>query len=417
MKLLNYILPVAFVSACLMAGCINDNYPVEGDDDLLIGSQTYLMLHIQPLNTPASRADDNRSEDIKSLRVVMIDDKTDIIEINEKINTGLEALFSETGYYYRTAATAGKKRFYIFANEESVTNINGAEGQSLTALFSKESYNPVKLTDDSTPSSGNGVVFEQEINGVWFKSQYEFEGDKIYLPYSTYYAIELEAGEMYEEPMFLVPAAIKFDVHLYNYRQEQVRINSVAIESTADRCFLMGNVGTKDYTKDGDYWVDWLKKVSDDSHDYPGYDENVGFNNVRGWILDYALPLQTLHQPLFLFSNNSNPTQTDADMTVDELKDDNQPGYKHLQTTYTHESRAMADQQGYQQYYLQIKLYDSSIKQYITLSQHLPNVKALFRNTHVIINVTMKAGDMDIYAEIIPWTVDATVNGFVTEEN
>lgn len=415
MKLLNYILPVAFVSACLMAGCINDNYPVEGDDDLLIGSQTYLMLHIQPLNAPASRADDNKSEDIKSLRVVMIDDETNIIEINEKINTGLETLFSETGYYYRAAATAGRKRFYIFANEESVTSINGVEDQSLTDLFSKENYHPTKLTDDSALSNENGIDFENEIKEIWFKSQYEFEGDKIYLPYSTYYAIELEAGEMYEAPMFLVPAAIKFDVHLYNYRQEQVCINSVAIESTADRCFLMGQVGQKDYIKDGDYWVDWLKKVSDDSQNYPAYDPNVGFNNARGWIFDYAIPSQTSHQLLYLFRNE---TQTDADLMVDMSNGDNQPGYKHLRTTYTHESRrAVADQQDNQQYYLQIKLYDSSIQQYITLSQHLPNVRALFRNTHVIINVIMKTGDMDIYAEIIPWTVDDTVNGFVTEED
>ena len=45
----------------------------------------------------------------------------------------------------------------------------------------------------------------------------------------------------------------------------------------------------------------------------------------------------------------------------------------------------------------------------------IENLKALFRNTHVIININMTEGDVKVYAEIQDWN-HKYANGWVTEQ-
>ena len=62
-----------------------------------------------------------------------------------------------------------------------------------------------------------------------------------------------------------------------------------------------------------------------------------------------------------------------------------------------------------------MELTDGTQKE-ISLSRELSNVTALFRNTHVVIDITLEMGYMHVYGEIQPWDKN-DVYGFLEEED
>ena len=405
MKLLNkiYVLLAAIFTSILLEGCVSENFR---EEESLDPDRAILVLHIRNLTTRTENPTDGVSEKIKSLRIVLINEENEI-ECNDKIKE--EYLYPDSSspdlYYFFKVTTPGKKKLYLFANEESVNSIEGYSETDLTLADFLDKY----------LIGGKASEFETGIKSVFFKSDYAIDNKKIFLPYSCYYELDMEAGKRYEQPMFLVPVATKFDLIINNERNDEVEISRISIISLSDRSYLMAHVGEKDYRKDNKYWIDWLAEISDKSHDYPQFSENEDFNESYGWITDYQTPDQALYTPINLVAGE----KIDVDRQKTEAGKEPVPGNKIIPTVYNGESAYIPSGMNneVQSYSIQVVLKDkTSSDPEVTLTRTLSNVKALFRNTHVVININLVPGYMHVYGEIQPWEILDTVNGYVTEE-
>ena len=415
MKLSGKILYTFMISSALLmlnaCDMIYEYYPeAELQDDSAL-----LILHINKMAGNATSVDDESesvTEAIESLRIIIIDDKSEI-EYNKLINSSDLSQENESGLIYTLTyhTTPGTKKFYLFANEESVKL---SDNQTLTQFF-----------NDITTSKKN---FEESINSLSFTPEpnYGLTDNTVKLPYSSYYELEMEHGKNYNKPMFLVPVATKFTVNITNNRKEAIEIKSLTIDRLANQTYMLAHVGTQDYNKNGQYWIDWLADVSAESHSYKNYEDNVGFNAEKGWIFDYALPENVSYSSQNLLPSESyivtKPQLDDAQNVLTPFKDT-------LPTIYFPESRYFdgnTNEGTVQTYSLTLTVADtnegtdsdSETEKIITMNRLLPNVKALFRNTHVIINIEMGMGYMDVYAEIYPWSIDDDpLKGFVEKED
>lgn len=469
----------ALLALCGVSACIHKEGKPGGEEPES-DPQALFVLHISPVNTRADASTDRVAEKIQSLRVIAIskDDeegKNSVIEINRKVTFDNVVAVEEFGYSLTWRTRAGKKDFYIFANEESVGSIQFTEGTvlpedlkditpTLTQLLDcypaafdadlKPEGTTAKETEDKTTSGENAssaqsraANFNAVINAVYFAPTYEIQENEgkrtVYLPYTTFYGnVNVEEKETQEDdanrtaddspyPMFLVPVATKFTFHFTNYRSNPVEINEITVDKIHSDNFLLAHVGSTEEHKDFDgttlWWVDWLAKVSEASHEDS---DNTSFNKHYGWIADYALPAHAQSNPHSFVQREG--TSGAAPYTV-ACKDETsaEPGKCSLGPFYLPESRnevtydtTVKDENGQditqkvteQIWYLTLRLHDTtSLPGANPLFDMVPisNLKALFRNTSVIIDITLREGDVEIYAEIHDWN-EKFANGWVT---
>lgn len=424
-------------------GCKDDNSsplsPEKGENTAQI------VFHINSL--PGTRTS-QPMERIKSLRIIMLSD--DVIEQNEYILFETGRSVTEFKYDFVCNTLPGKKDFYIFANEESVKSINFGSGVTL----------PEGIQIGSTLSNFfnaflviNGVCtktatqFKNCINELYF-GDYALKADQngdVFLPYSASYegkfAIDIpddllsnefisKKEPYYISPLYLVPVATKFQFNFINLMEENFSVNNISIQNINTSNYLMAHVGNTDYIKDfapinsdidtddleneipesdrNLYWIYWLAKVSAASNDSQSNFDNVNFNNTYGWISDYQMPQDDLTQYNFLSSFIS---QT---LEVPSSQDKTNPVAYTPGIFYIPESKNVTEQNTQQSYTLYLGFEKGNDKKTINLP--ISNLKALFRNTYVIINVTISEGDLQIYAEIAPWS-EKVSNGWLMEEN
>ena len=398
-KILTFILPLlatVLSQSCVLEN-INNDEPKQGTDD----EHTMLVLHIMKLDGAGKVVDetDNINEIVKDLRIIIINEKGEI-ESNDLITSDefLSDGDSNELYYLFKVLEPGKRKFYMFANEGSVTDLEGTENVSLSSYLAGISV------------GSNASEFESVINSVWFKPSYKLDGNEIALPYSSFYELDMKAGLRYEQPIYLVPVATKICFNFFNNREYQVNVTGLGISSVADTNFLMGQPAKEEQTKiyNGEflYWIDWLAKVSEESNKYPDFIPNVGFNEQNGWILNYNLPSAASH---------SEKKFIDADNEKDFIEIEGRkvvtggspiPGTKTLPYCYLPESSFFQSSKSLQQeYFLNINLEDRNpdVDKVEPVSVPLSNIKALFRNTRVIINVNFNEGTDEIYVEIRSW--------------
>ena len=451
-KLSGHIKSVIMVLACILSmdSCIYDYDTYDQTAETEDSDKALFVLHIMPVNT---RGDLPGSvvERIKSLRVIAIskgeEGEDDVIEINRLVTFNDEAS-ADFGYAFTWHTTSGNKDFYIIANEESVPSISFEDAAdnllpkevktltNLTALLNHYKATPNSGEFRLTPSTSSKSTadnktgesdmacdvaeFKKAINAVYFSPTYEIQeiqGDEkkqIFLPYTTCYenvevkALKDNGFKENSKTMYLVPVATKFIFNFYNYRLSPVYVNEISMKSINTNNFLVPRVGETDLKKafDGtEYaWIDWLAKVSEASHDNMGFNENVDFNEKYGWISDYEMPEETLEATTFVEQKNRIPGG-----------DEDSPSKVSFGPYYRPESKKLKNADG-QEYYLTISLDDTvEGKQAPKLEDLLiSNLKALFRNTCVIINVTMRDGDVEVYAEIADWN-KKKANGWVVE--
>lgn len=411
------------------------------------GGNTYIMFNITPVFTRTSNAG-LTTEKIKSLRIIIIDTDDPIIECNHYVDfadsDASQALPVQNFQYYYTWATApGNKKVYLIANEGSVT---GVEFQPLSGV-SLPANLPATLSgilNDSRFKPDLETGAEDLINimeSLYFSPNYVANADnEIFIPYVSVYDREIvnnpaTKNEVINWTTYMVPVATKFTFQFNNFRSMPVYVDNVKVSSINNSNFLFARVGTDDYTKDLKnldgttieeklYWVDWLAAVSRLSGGYSGYYPNLGFNETLGWISDYELPASSEASPfMFVSSENGEPFE------IDEIGTDNiTPGTTTFGPFYVAESCNMKSytvkddndndvvvtQQVYEiSFDISEDKPDSKVPSFKDVQ--INNLRALFRNTNIVIVVNFNEGDVEVFGMIADWT-EKFANGWVVKE-
>lgn len=263
-----------------------------------------------------------------------------------------------------------KKKILLFANENSVGSVEGVEGETsvstetLGAFFGKY------------PEGTGG--FENAVRGLYFNPVYWDSAEEEFLPIpmSSEYVLEMGKGSV-ERTFYVVRVATKFTINFENWRDEDVIVSDLRIVRPADRNYLMAHVN--DFPDSDSYpgWIDWLKEVSEKSS------END--TEAASWMMNYDLPGVAKHE---VYTHGGTLTVKELDKTD--------------MVFYLPESKNLKESEvthGEQEYMLSFKVTGREEP----FSFALPNLKALFRNTHVVINIAMYTDRVLFRISVEPW--------------
>ena len=274
-----------------------------------------------------------------------------------------------------------KKKIYLFANEESVSAVEGVAdvNSTLSAFF-------------HTYVEGMSG-FEDAVNGLYFAPDYS-AGKPI--PMSSMYEIDFPEKGNFDGVFYVVRVATKFTVNFKNWRGEEVTVENFSIESHADKNFLMAHVNSYPDTQNPETnqkyptWIDWLKAVSDASN----VDSDAATNRF-GWLTDYELP----EQSTATIYTHGNVTVGKPTVDIDN-PDNSKPGVaSDVPVFYLPESKNLKAGATEQEYILTIKIAGRA-EPFVC---KLDKLKALFRNTHLVVNITMYNSN-EIVVDVIPYS-------------
>lgn len=429
-KIVNII--IACLGMSLLFGSCVLEYPPEMEDangEVIESNKVVLHLNISPLVASDSK---NPTEMVKSLRVVIIgkgetQTDPDTVECNRLIDIP-EAPAANYTYSYMWRSNPGNKDIFVIANESSVSS-------DLTNLLNGYVENE-KATD-----------FLDKLNEYSFNPTYTVDkNNNIYLPYTfSQEGIEPEAGKEYIVNAWLVPVATKFIFNFTNNRSDGIIVNGISMKYANKENYLLAHLGNGELEKEINgqplSWIDWLAEISKNSWAHPDFNGNLGYNGEVGWIVDYKLPVPDDFD-VYTFVKDYDP---DEIFTVPAAKKEEvegvetvTPGKYSTQVYYLPESGNIesqgennpgqsdtSDENQNSQEPLEHRFYLTMLFQDTAVTPStppefkdvaVPNLKSLFRNTYVVVNVTMSEGEIDVYAEIAPWN-EKTANGWVSEGN
>ena len=345
-------------------------------------TEAALYLNIATIGqTRASTAELPDNEKMNSVRVVVLHAADGTVEHNRHFS--LEGAQAQKTILLKVTPNE-KKKIFLFANEESVSTVEGVtvegENQTLTAFFN--SYT------EGMPG------FEAVVNNLYFAPDYS--GGKP-IPMSSMYEIDFPEKGNFDGTFYVVRVATKFMVNFMNWRGEEVIVDNFTIASHADKNFLMAHVNDSEQNEqlfNGKTWIDWLKEVSDASSENDDY----AVTEAAGWLKDYELPAQADKAITY-----THGTVTVGKPTVDiDNLDNSKPGVaKNIPVFYLPESKSpkAGATDGEQEYTLTIKITGRD-EPFVC---KLPNLKALFRNTHVVVDITMYNSN-EIIVDVIPYS-------------
>lgn len=345
-------------------------------------TEAVLYLNIATIGqTRASTAELPDNEKMNSVRVVVLHAADGTVEHNRHFS--LEGAQAQKTILLKVTPNE-KKKIFLFANEESVSTVEGVtvegENQTLTAFFN--SYT------EGMPG------FEAVVNNLYFAPDYS--GGKP-IPMSSMYEIDFPEKGNFDGTFYVVRVATKFMVNFMNWRGEEVIVDNFTIASHADKNFLMAHVNDSEQNEqlfNRKTWIDWLKEVSDASSENDDY----AVTEAAGWLKDYELPAQADKAITY-----THGTVTVGKPTVDiDNPDNSKPGVaKNIPVFYLPESKSpkAGATDGEQEYTLTIKITGRD-EPFVC---KLPNLKALFRNTHVVVDITMYNSN-EIIVDVIPYS-------------
>ena len=344
-------------------------------------TEAALYLNIATMGqTRASTTELPNNEKMQSLRVVVLHEN-ETVEHNRYYS--LEGAQAQK-YILLKVKPNEKKKIFLFANEESVSKVEGVnvagKNQTLTAFFN--SY------------TEGASSFEAAVNGLYFAPDYS-DGKPI--PMSSMYEIDFPKKGNFDGTFYVVRVATKFTMNFMNWRGEEVKVDKFTIAYHADKNFLMAHVNDSEQNRllfNGKTWIDWLKEVSDASSE----DDDYATTEAAGWLKDYELPVQANKAITY-----THGTVTVGKPTVDiNYPDNSKPGVaEKAPVFYLPESMNLkaGTTDGEQEYTLTINI-DGGTKPFV---RKLPNLKALFRNTHVVVDITMYNSN-EIIVDVIPYS-------------
>lgn len=348
-------------------------------------SEATLYLNIEPVGlTRAATATLPDNEKMYSVRVIILHPDGTVEHNKFYALDGAE----EQNLILLKVTPNEKKKIYLFANEGSVSAVEGVAGVNSTLSAFFDSY--------GEGSSG----FEETVNGLYFAPDYS-DGNPI--PMSSMYEIDIPEKGVIEKTFYVVRVATKFTMNFINWRGEDVTVRNFTIASHADKNFLIAHVNDSEQNRqlfNGKSWIDWLREVSEASSENDDY----ATTEAAGWLKDYRLPAQANKQVVYTFPF---PVIVAAAEFDENNLDDIKPGTA-SETFYLPESmnpKAGATD-GEQEYTLTLNI-GGVAEPFV---RKLPNLKALFRNTNVVVNITMYK-NLEMVVDVIPFTsVSVTPN-------
>ena len=343
-------------------------------------SEAILHLNVEPIGRTraGTTAELPDKEKMRSVRIIVLHNDG---KVEHNRHFSLENALAEKTILLKVTPNE-KKKIFLFANEKSVSSVEGVtvedENKTLTAFFN--SY--------TEGMSG----FEDEVNELYFAPDYSVEEP---IPMSSMYEIDFKEGRE-DYKFYLVRVATKFTVNFFNWRGEEVTVENFSIENHADKNFLMAHVNSYPDTQNPETnqkyptWIDWLKAVSDASN----VDSDAATNRF-GWLTDYELPEQSTAT---IYTHGK---VTVGKPTVDiDNPDNSKPGVASVVPVfYLPESKNLKAGATEQKYTLRINIAGRA-EPFVC---KLDKLKALFRNTHLVVNITMYNSN-EIVVDVIPYS-------------
>ena len=353
----------ALLSASCRGGEVSYTDEVQPDDDTAILVLRTGLLDQTRVSDRVNDAVDNPVEYMYTLRIVILHENG-TVEHNMYIDFG-EIPQTECYRIFKVTRNETKK-IYLIANEENASTDLHEQLETLT--------------------TGN-TTFASIVDNFVFIPDY-----KNPIPMSSVYDVPVKAENLVEREFYLVRAATKFAFRFTNKRKSKVSIDAIHISDIAGATYLIPHKREPLFMSFDDeslYWINWLKKVADESQQSP---DDVELADKRGWIQAYDIPSETSHQEVTV----NGPLEVPS-MTGD------QPGKAVFPVFYLPESKKLkAGSATYREQEYTLKLDMSENGKELSFTKTFPNLKALFRNTHVLVDITFTEKD-EVKVQVVPY--------------
>lgn len=353
----------ALLSASCRGGEVSYTDEVQPDDDTAILVLRTGLLDQTRVSDRVNDAVDNSVEYMYTLRIVILHENG-TVEHNMYIDFG-EIPQTECYRIFKVTRNETKK-IYLIANEENASTDLHEQLETLT--------------------TGN-TTFASIVDNFVFIPDY-----KNPIPMSSVYDVPVKAENLVEREFYLVRAATKFAFRFTNKRKSKVSIDAIHISDIAGATYLIPHKREPLFMSFDDeslYWINWLKKVADESQQSP---DDVELADRRGWIQAYDIPSETSHQEVTV----NGPLEVPS-MTGD------QPGKAVFPVFYLPESKKLkagSATYGEQEYTLKLDMSENGKE--LSFTKTFPNLKALFRNTHVLVDITFTEKD-EVKVQVVPY--------------
>lgn len=353
----------ALLSASCRGGEVSYTDEVQPDDDTAILVLRTGLLDQTRASDRVNDAVDNPVEYMYTLRIVILHENG-TVEHNMYIDFG-EIPQTECYRIFKVTRNETKK-IYLIANEENASTDLHEQLETLT--------------------TGN-TTFASIVDNFVFIPDY-----KNSIPMSSVYDVPVKAENLVEREFYLVRAATKFAFRFTNKRKSKVSIDAIHISDIAGATYLIPHKREPLFMSFDDeslYWINWLKKVADESQQSP---DDVELADKRGWIQAYDIPSETSHQEVTV----NGPLEVPS-MTGD------QPGKAVFPVFYLPESKKLkagSATYGEQEYTLKLDMSENGKE--LSFTKTFPNLKALFRNTHVLVDITFTEKD-EVKVQVVPY--------------
>ena len=353
----------ALLSASCRGGEVSYTDEVQPDDDTAILVLRTGLLDQTRASDRVNDAVDNSVEYMYTLRIVILHENG-TVEHNMYIDFG-EIPQTECYRIFKVTRNETKK-IYLIANEENASTDLHEQLETLT--------------------TGN-TTFASIVDNFVFIPDY-----KNPIPMSSVYDVPVKAENLVEREFYLVRAATKFAFRFTNKRKSKVSIDASHISDIAGATYLIPHKREPLFMSFDDeslYWINWLKKVADESQQSP---DDVELADKRGWIQAYDIPSETSHQEVTV----NGPLEVPS-MTGD------QPGKAVFPVFYLPESKKLKAglaTYGEQEYTLKLDMSENGKE--LSFTKTFPNLKALFRNTHVLVDITFTEKD-EVKVQVVPY--------------
>ena len=353
----------ALLSASCRGGEVSYTDEVQPDDDTAILVLRTGLLDQTRASDRVNDAVDNPVEYMYTLRIVILHENG-TVEHNMYIDFG-EIPQTECYRIFKVTRNETKK-IYLIANEENASTDLHEQLETLT--------------------TGN-TTFASIVDNFVFIPDY-----KNPIPMSSVYDVPVKEENLVEREFYLVRAATKFAFRFTNKRKSKVSIDAIHISDIAGATYLIPHKREPLFMSFDDeslYWINWLKKVADESQQSP---DDVELADRRGWIQAYDIPSETSHQEVTV----NGPLEVPS-MTGD------QPGKAVFPVFYLPESKKLkagSATYGEQEYTLKLDMSENGKE--LSFTKTFPNLKALFRNTHVLVDITFTEKD-EVKVQVVPY--------------
>lgn len=353
----------ALLSASCRGGEVSYTDEVQPDDDTAILVLRTGLLDQTRASDRVNDAVDNPVEYMYTLRIVILHENG-TVEHNMYIDFG-EIPQTECYRIFKVTRNETKK-IYLIANEENASTDLHEQLETLT--------------------TGN-TTFASIVDNFVFIPDY-----KNPIPMSSVYDFPVKAENLVEREFYLVRAATKFAFRFTNKRKSKVSIDAIHISDIAGATYLIPHKREPLFMSFDDeslYWINWLKKVADESQQSP---DDVELADKRGWIQAYDIPSETSHQEVTV----NGPLEVPS-MTGD------QPGKAVFPVFYLPESKKLkagSATYGEQEYTLKLDMSENGKE--LSFTKTFPNLEALFRNTHVLVDITFTEKD-EVKVQVVPY--------------